>query len=210
MESNDEAKSISTIHPPTLRRLSRCVLIIASGLYRMGSKIKWNHNFWSLFQWLRTVADSESSKNDRSCTGILYGNAIELMAYTISSYEPSNSTFDYNALGTEFCTAVQEAADPNLSWIIRLSAATSIHVSGLLCSSNIDNEIYQSLFAVALELLQDSDEDVRKAVVKTLSNVNGKEGRFEISTIPILSLENSFHLHSKNRPLQRRSLELNK
>lgn len=192
MISSDNIRKFDEVHPPTLRRLTRCILIIVSGMRKMGWIYRFDLNMWSLFKWLSSIADNDTSKKDKSCTGILRGNALELMSFSLLNAEFTPPCHRYFK---EFSAAICEAINPNLSWIIRYSAAIAIDVSGLLqyTQANLSNTyVPPELFSVALQLLQDNDDDVRNAAVMALSNVSDVA-----SPVALLSLESSVYCNRR-------------
>ena len=186
MKFQGEIRSFDEVHAPTLRRLSRCILIILTGLRELRYNYEFERTTWPLFKWLGTIADNDASKKDKSCTGILKGNSLELMSFSLLNISPSPSNQIYLE---DFLAAVKESINPNLSWIIRYSAATAIDVCGLLYNATengLKSRVQNDLFSVALQLLQDNDEDVRDAAVVVLSSISS--GALSVS---LLSLENS-------------------
>lgn len=171
----------SLVHPPTIRRITRCILETAAKYRSLSSdhKIEFGecslHILYDLFSALLFL-DTQSDNH-----GTYVGNALELMALTIpelwDSKDNSHSFHRFKSDINLFVDQVFKLSDAQTeNWKLRLSAASSIKESKILvCNLNpssplrkIVNKHEISLYFRTVQLLQDNDEDVRRVAASAL------------------------------------------
>ena len=161
----DNSSSDTRAHPPTLRRLSRCLLECLDASDRLGllaaksvSGIQnKSENTSRLFRrQLKDVVDPDS-------TTLLLGNIVELQPYSGSrncSTEQSRG---------EFLALVARISDPSCHWRLRHSAACALAASyklsngGSTQASKSVHKLHPDSVAAWIKLVQDADIDVRFA-----------------------------------------------
>jgi hypothetical protein len=189
-------------HPPTLRRLSRCLLESIVACERLAGRLaekKVYHAAWDLGL---TIAGREDACQDEATQGLappVIGNACELMSYEIVE---SSSAQNLDKIGT-FATRICRLSNPASGWRLRHSAAVALDTSKVLswrpsADSDPDWEVERrshqvTLTLAAFQMLQDSDMDVRYATSRAFSSqfteVFG-------SSVPEMILMQSFKLSS--------------
>lgn len=125
---------------------------------------------------------------------VLAGNALELSAFVLlelRTTENREASLPLSRQINVFVRLIEDATHPLSSWKVRHSAALGILTSGLMRMSQKESSIDVSrakLYVKLLELLQDSDEDVRRAAGRALSNSMAP-------TVSLLTLQDaSLHL----------------
>jgi hypothetical protein len=174
-------------HPPTLRRLSRCLLECLDAASRLGS-------LENTFQSIRADVLAASSAilslhaGDRaydpdSWTHLL-GNATELLSFAIATDDSVDA-----ARSAEFRALLGHISNPLCHWRVRYSAAAALERSCILekgaLSKHSDQIVLRKpidLLFVWVNLLQDADEDVRFAATKVST----------VAFVPEMTLVNSF------------------
>ena len=145
---------------------------------------------WSLFLELKRIGGSVPEDDTT-----LGGNALELMAFSLSLhlnsrnvfYEESDAELEsedrLSSMLQNFVHAIKQSLDPTNEWKIRYSGALAISSSGVLNllrnhgedfhdSSTMQSSFHTfclDLYIELLKLLQDGDEDVREAAGKAVS-----------------------------------------
>jgi len=189
---------IAIKHPPSLRRLSRCILIVADGLESLSADFVIDIGLWPTMKVILDISQTMLPEDDRSCWPLLRGNIVELMGYMIRApclHSDSNHIEYLN----EFIIEVSKCIDPNLSWIIRYSAAKAMGSCGLfnLSITNVIaplRSIVSRMYSMVVTLCQDADDDVQKCAVAALcGNLKNHEGvgRY-MSRVPLITLENVY------------------
>ena len=152
------------LHPPNVRRLSRCLLECLSAQRRLSQACTMEpteqDKLWRIASTMASYnSANENSQHDYTA---IDGNAVELMSFVVC--EGSRSDEDLRL----FASLVDRLSDPYLPWRLRHSSAVAIATSGLLCldiedSSETITCLRHDLVARALQFCQDSDADVRHA-----------------------------------------------
>ncbi len=206
-------------HIPTLRRLSRCLLealqsIPKSDLPSINYDLMWSisHEITereSLF--LAKGEISTSSDNYLDCDGgnVLSSNAVEMMAATISiehaDIERNSQEHDTTQIHDRMrilLKVVGTLNDPNGSWRSRYSAALALEAC---CSVLVAEEegtdtesLRRKILMTVLEMLQDSDLDVRTVAVQAAMKLYKKDKDGNLSPtghvllLPEWTLERTF------------------
>jgi hypothetical protein len=163
----------SNLHPPTLRRLSRCIIDCLLALKAVNSAIcalhirnyDVEHQLWML---LEITASKKVSEDMNISNDEISGNLIELMSFVLFSQSWSRQENVQFILSPNdarrvkfFETVIDHAMQPHGFWRVRYSVALAIGIS--------------SIYTVALAqhtitLLQDEDIDVRAAVINALTH----------------------------------------
>ena len=171
----------SSSHPPTIRRLSRCIIETLIG-YKSLSKYTHltdmtEYSLPQVFQKFATILAFDSEEASIGCIG---GNAIELMGLTIpelyASIDDNYTSQNFDDDLSLFLRYIGRSIDPKTSWKVRYSAAISTKESELLtfqiddpnASQSITERCRMELRFQMIVLLQDGDEDVRKAAARAL------------------------------------------
>ena len=178
--SNDDG-----IHPPTLRRLSRCLLECISALNTL--KEQSAHLARDLTEEIGGIAGSLIAQDHCLDDNIirretpLSGNGLELLSFVTAEKRTQQTLghpFDQSHEEEEarfFCLTVCRLNNPDLSWRLRHSAAVSIEHSKLLSSevsSSAMKQIQHSLLKEVLTMLQDQDPDVRCAAGRAVTSMS--------------------------------------
>jgi hypothetical protein len=172
-------------HPPTLRRLSRCILNVLyakeriTGTSTMGTI---NVRLWGLGLSLLNKEVVFVEEPDLGATPFL-GNAAELMAFAIKGKSAGDSRQEMTEI---LFKVVVRLSNPALSWKLRHSAAVAL---GSIGSVNTSEQHGLVARRVALILLQDADVDVQfsasRACMSWLPSLNK-------SCVPDLVLEHTY------------------
>jgi len=162
-------------HPPTLRRLSRCLLECLEALRKIGDMAFFDDNrVQELRLSLAFIGDRDTFAISR--TTPLIGNGVELMGFALK-----DGISNTNDAARIFSKSIDKLSDPSLSWRLRLSTALAMYNSRILCVSYDRNEAHLRFFDHAMpwrvirRLLQDADADVRYAASMTISLRGGKQ-----------------------------------
>ncbi len=206
-------------HPPTIRRLSRIALeciyatksLPSNSLYLsdiIGIKVE---TFWSTLRQMLHLGgfvlnQGDSKPENLSGGNGLAGNALELTALALDEF--CSESKELQACKSDllqertflFIDLLKQSVHPLSSWKIRYSAALGARESGLLSSSMIDNNMIgestknarTQVYLLLLELLQDSDEDVRRATGQALSKSSNSSPIVALKTFEIASQMLSF------------------
>jgi Putative death-receptor fusion protein (DUF2428) len=181
-------------HPPSLRRLSRCLLECVRSSFRIDEITRINSTGLWAHQVERIVDASKSLimkdcwlENDGFCRETpSSGNGVELMAFAVAwnLQHPEDST---EGLTTYFVAKIGELNDPRLSWRLRHSAAVAVESSGLLGwngTADAMKQLQHKVIEEVLQMLQDPDPDVRSAASRAAQEI----GDFNsISNFPLVS-----------------------
>jgi hypothetical protein len=208
-------------HVPTLRRLSRCLLetldaIPKSSLLQIDYELMWSisHEIAEREYSVLTQGglDSSSTNYLESDGGnVLSSNAVEMMAVAIGM---EHDTLVVNENGQKTCQiydrmrillkVVGSLNDPNGSWRSRYSAALALKTccSVLIAEDNsADTEtLRRKIMMTILEMLQDSDPDVRTVAVQAATKFDAKRNEKTVSSsahiilLPEWTLERTFPL----------------
>jgi len=184
-------------HPPTMRRLSRCIIEVVEGYRCASSKASGliDFNSASVEQIFQSIVKMMLLEKDSiGCVG---RNALELMGLIIPDLLHHKQDSNYEQCVEHylsvFMDTIDKATDPEMtSWRVRCSAAICTKWSGLLSNTlnNDNSQFVQSIIMhhridlsfQMIQLLQDSDEYVREMAAKALLNS-------DIKTAPLRNLE---------------------
>ena len=147
LRGKDALKSIGS-HPPTLRRLSRCLLVVISTI----SDLVQEHS-----QKLTVVARSILDTSQELST-MLDGNGLELLSFAMSTCQNGGES-------RLLLTNLIRMSDPCCEWRVRHSAAAALQNCQLF-SASIDDPI--TLFRCWTRLMHDDDFDVRNSAARAL------------------------------------------
>ena len=173
-------------------------MIVADGLKSLSLDFVIDIGLWPTMKFILDISQTMLPENDHSCWPLLRGNIVELMGYMIRApclHSDSNHIEYLN----EFIIEVNKCIDPNLSWIIRYSAAKAMGSCGLfnLSRTNVTaplRSIVSRMYSMVVTLCQDADDDVQKCAVAALcGNLKNREGvgRY-MSRVPLITLENVY------------------
>jgi hypothetical protein len=197
--------SLLGTHPPTVRRLSRC-LLECSQAHRALTRGKngdflnglgeqegalWNVSLQITERESFTVEEGLESNGET----LLSANAAELMAIEIASEIQRNTDKSGDSTFLErvstFVKVIAWLNDPHSSWRSRYSAALAIEASSLLTSNQGADLWRKQLLGEILRMLQDSDTDVRSAAGLVASQMFSSASNFQASPtqLPQLILE---------------------
>ena len=149
---NSGFKADERAHPPTVRRMSRCLLECLYASRALGSAGLPALELWSIAGRITQRFDVQ----DLVCDDQSVGNAVELMGFALAGV--ANEELQEKAL--QFSTLVTKLNNPLGPWRIRHSAACGIDNSGLLTGKRLPSSRFP-LQREILKLLQDNDPDVR-------------------------------------------------
>jgi hypothetical protein len=168
-------------HPPTIRRVSRCIIESAVGYKSLSESTGLTEiSEYSSFEMFQQFAAILSLHSETNSNGGNIGNALELMALTVVDLcvcnDDSYSKEHFERDVTFFVKQICASTDPETSWKVRHSAAIGVKESGLLSLKIDDSNPFQpiiehckmKLYFQMIQLLQDGDEDVRKAAARAL------------------------------------------
>lgn len=142
-------------HPPTLRRISRCLIETIDKLLQIGT----HHADREFNEELRKVAGTILRRGHASQT-ILDGNSIELLSFGFAQHPEHDDKY------LLFHNLTQMSV-PYCDWRIRHSAAVALEISKALSSAVSENSL--SLWQSWALLMQDDDIDVRYAAARACS-----------------------------------------
>ena len=210
-------------HPPSLRRLSRCLIDCLDALRQMKldsldplyDKLSFEES-WRMIIDLRKIGGPNKTLNEErnewsESENTLSGNAIELMGILISHaiYGINDHlSLQKNLLSKIdlFTESVKKSSDPLSLWVVRHSSATAIRNCGLLKWSLNDLNLRENeelskqierkcieIFMQTILLLQDDDRDVRFMAGLALNEACTFTQNEEYHTIPLLALEKSYN-----------------
>jgi Putative death-receptor fusion protein (DUF2428) len=143
-------------HPPTLRRLSRCILRVLhaqEGIMEPPKKGIVDGRLWALGLALLDAEVIFAEEPDLGATPLL-GNAAELMAFAIKAERSADSRQE---MTKTLLKVLVRLSNPALSWTLRHSAAVAL---GSI--ESVDTSEHGVVARrVSLNLLQDADVDVQ-------------------------------------------------
>lgn len=191
-------------HPPTIRRLSRCLLECVYALERLNSGNEINDeeatqpppsNLWNASNQM--VGSLFETRYDKEYC-LTVGNAVELMGVALGRFlqQQTHSPSLSELLGRAdvFMDLTCRLSDPQLSWRLRLSVANAVEASGLLrvtenmiASSLQLRQVQNKLNLLLFNSLQDSDADVRLAASWALQRGSCRSSTL-LSRVPIYNL----------------------
>ena len=168
-------------HIPTLRRLSRCLLETLQAIPKSSLPSINYERLWSIAHTITEreaifLAPREAGLDgdnylDTEGGNVLSSNAIEMMAAAIAmEHTDGGDTSQINDRMTILLKVVGSLNDPNGSWRSRYSAALALETCCSVLVSEADSTETESLkrniMMTVLEMLQDSDPDVRRVAVQ--------------------------------------------
>lgn len=168
-------------HPPTVRRLSRCFLECFDGctdhedFLRSRSSEMWKIALEMLEHENFIAFMSGGGANGET---FLAGNAVEIMSIVISHTDENDAP--YTAYTKKFVGVVRLLNSHDASWRSRYSAAKSVQTSGLNLTPESGN---RELLNIVIEMLQDSDPDVRRCAARTAVKVISTSDQDEVSSL---------------------------
>ena len=148
-------------HPPTMRRLSRCIVECIANADAFDDILSdsLKDRVWAVSM---ALIDFSQEKNGEGAETALRGNALEMMSFVLR-----DDRFREVDRAQTFLSHVAALSYPSLSWRLRHSAAASILFSRAL-SWDFDAQLgcgfRQATCSAASRLLQDADSDVRSAI----------------------------------------------
>lgn len=154
-------------HPPTLRRLSRCLLECVEAERKVRPQ-QLDGTIGNMGETLLRLGQRDTgiigatSYNDEENTSGLLGNAAELL-----SWNPRPSQLD------ELIDLVQRLSAPTVSWRLRWSAAVGVKL--LLSADSLPEKEKAKIWCTGSMLLQDSDADVRFVACQAMSCCRGHD-----------------------------------
>ena len=185
--SSSAVVCIAGIHPPTVRRLSRCFLECCHALRALDFDLETNvetsevlsaRNMWEIaVKMMGLEEESGQSISLMDTDKPLNGNALELMAFAVHAWASSGNGPENGFIVTElrlFVQLLSHLNDVHASWRLRHSIVVAIETSRVLLFDTANDAVKASqldLFSELLALLQDSDPDVRfvagRAIMRT-------------------------------------------
>jgi HEAT repeat protein len=204
--------SLLGTHPPTVRRLSRCLLGCSQAYKALtGGKTGdfltvlggQEGALWDISLQI-TERESFTGEDSLESNGetLLSANAAELMAIEIAreiqrSTEKTGDDAIFSGRVSTFVKVVARLNDPHSSWRSRYSAALAIEASSLLTPimENKGADLWRkSLLVEILRMLQDSDSDVRSAAGQVASQMfcSASEFQASLTQLPQLILEATY------------------
>lgn len=167
-------------HPPTVRRLSRCLLECLHTIQTLDcSGLRTISDLWQLASLM--IPDFEVQNID--CDDKSIANALELMGWSLAI---TGNSDDLDKKARRFWLVAKELNDPLGPWRVRHSVACAIDNSSLL-TRELPVSSNSSLQREVLKLLQDSDADVRFVAARSLA------GRDKpTSVVALLALERAY------------------
>lgn len=187
-------------HVPSVRRLSRCLMECFDG-YRIldGASVEDfvratetdTFCLWSTAMAMVTHEDflREPAIHPNGET-FLSGNAAELMSIRIATDSQRNELNE--ARLNTFSQVVCRLNDQEASWRSRYSAARAIEISHVLALPNDSSSVRGATLGVVLEMLQDSDSDVRSCAARAAHQFDGTDGKtsggVSHSSLPVQAL----------------------
>ena len=172
----DSEKYVIGKHPPTVRRLSRCLLECCYALRSLNYRLEANvavceklsaRHTWEIALTMIGIEDDspETALDTDSHLSANSGNAIELMAFAVQAMCTSgkaDAKFSSNL--RLFVQLLNRCNDVHASWKLRHSVVVAIETSQILVWDGFEDGLKATqldLCNEVLVLLQDSDPDVR-------------------------------------------------
>jgi len=154
-------------HPPTVRRLSRCLLECLYAGRALGSLEVGAEELWMISDgMIGTIEIRSLDPDDKSL-----GNAIEIMSLSIAL---SSDDAYISGSGDRFSMLADKLNDPLSPWRVRHSVALAIKTSGYITSDNPASPRF-AMQRQVLKLLQDSDPDVRFVAANSMTEQSNQE-----------------------------------
>jgi hypothetical protein len=189
-------------HPPTLRRLSRCLLESIVACERLVGRLTEKEVYHAAWGLGLTITAREEACQDEATAGLappVIGNACELMSFEIVE---SNTAQNLDKIST-FATSICRHSDSASGWRLRHSAAVALDTSKVLSwrpstdsvpDWEVERRSHQvTLTLAAFQLLQDGDMDVRYATSRAFSS---QYTELSGSSVPEMILMQAFKLSS--------------
>jgi hypothetical protein len=192
-------------HVPTVRRLSRCFMECFDAYQRLDVSCPAvfvdavegeGQELWSsASSMMHREGIMREPAIESNGEAFLSGNAVELMAVRIAADITRGNVCDSRV--RSLVQVIHRLNDPHVSWRSRYSAAKAIEISRLLTSTNgwlLRNEILR----VVVEMLQDSDSDVRSCAARVARRVeeaaDPETSPQYHSSLPVQALRRAYHL----------------
>ncbi len=184
------------MHPPTVRRLSRCLIECLHALWALDFSFEDDGKISATCIWEMSLnmlgLDKESNEIfSRLITdNLLNGNAVELMAFSIQAWASTNTLTNTSLrIFVEILTLISEE---QASWRLRHSVAVATETSQVLQLSRMTNDFIlasqQNLIGRLLVFLEDSDPDVRFVAGRAIMQAGAKEmSSFKPSTSQLVT-----------------------
>jgi hypothetical protein len=138
-------------HPPTLRRLSRCLLEGLAARQRCATKAGSPVSESRVLELGQLILSREKLDHDELTP--LVGNALELISWQIDPH-----------VSTSFFSLLERLSSPDVAWRLRYSAACAVAQSWQAQSS-----LRSYCRPLMVQLLQDEDPDVRDVVGRAIT-----------------------------------------
>jgi hypothetical protein len=145
-------------HPPSLRRLSRCLLECLEANTRLGVVSK---EFFDVTDVLLNRKLGTSAEGAQITLTSVEGNAVELISFFIAGVSMEDQR--------RFFSLVTRLSDPAGNWRLRHSAAVALGRSRVLqADSKTPSDIRLNMMFTWMSLMQDADVDVRYTAAKAV------------------------------------------
>lgn len=164
-------------HPPTVRRLSRCLLECLNAARALGSEAFQPQELWEVSR----IMIQDGSQVDPDDT--VMGNVAEIMGFFIAA---SRDDEDMTARLNSFVSLITKLNDQWGPWRVRHGVALAIDTSGLLTTENTATRF--TLQLQVLKLLQDNDPDVRYIAACSMTRQGNSPG----SSAALFALERAY------------------
>ena len=184
------------MHPPTVRRLSRCLIECLHALWALDFSFEDDGKISATSIWEMSLnmlgLDKESNEivSRLNTDNLLNGNAVELMAFSIQAWVSTNTLTNTSLrIFVEILTLI---SDEQASWRLRHSVAVATETSQVLQLSRMTNDFIlasqQNLIGRLLVFLEDSDPDVRFVAGRAIMQAGAKEmSTFKPSTSQLVT-----------------------
>lgn len=180
-------------HVPTCRRLCRISLETTHLVYALTDSFSISDYFdipildlWTLSMNLQEMSGFNLTGNNIEPEKLsggngLSGSTVELFAFIIREIIEVEQGLDVSTKMAVFTELIEQATHPLSNWKTRYSAAIAAKISGIFdipleCKGDLSHSLNSSCRRISLrllELLQDSDEDVRRATRNVLLSSEG-------------------------------------
>ena len=208
-ETHKENRDTLGTHPPTVRRLSRCLIECCQALRSLNHALGTNTNTCGGISarnrmWEAATRMASFDQTSFDWENQLSGNAVELMAFVIQAlltFESAPEDESFSLKLQVFVSSLIRCNDEHASWTLRHSMAVAIDTSQILLVSSNGHEWAQlDLFIELLGLLQDNDPDVRfvsgRAVMRASTLENASDVSAYQSATSQLTLEKAYEVVS--------------
>jgi hypothetical protein len=195
-------------HPPTIRRLSRCLLECVYAFFEhldpsdQASTPQFRQaqagDLWDASNLMMDKFLGSKFNSEETDCNLVSGNALELMGVALGAWlEQVQDPSEMLERTTRLYDLTWRLSNPSLSWKLRYSAARAIDASRLL--RRLDNkfathknftklqQIQYKLHLLLMKMLQDCDADVRQAASKALQRARSS-GTTTASFVPLHDL----------------------